>query len=133
MSASSASCRTRRLVLVSCIILWLCAFVATHLPADRLPVIRVGDKSMHFVGYFVLTFMFAMTLFVHGVGRWRGFITAIVVMTVYGAFDEVTQPWFNRYADFADWLIDLAGMATAVAVWEVTMMLRIKRARSKTI
>ncbi len=92
---------------------WIIAFIATHIPSPwepsdtpprRLPLDKVG----HFVGYAVLAWLLMNLL-----GRRMrplaaaGLTMAIVV--VYGAFDELTQPMFNRTADLPDYTANLAG------------------------
>ena len=39
-----------------------------------------------------------------------------LVLAVFAALDEVTQPWFGRAVDGFDWLADLAGLAVGIGV-----------------
>ena len=39
-----------------------------------------------------------------------------VGLAVFAAIDEVTQPWFGRSAEPLDWVYDLIGVATGIAV-----------------
>tara|TARA_Y100000385_G_scaffold29898_1_gene28136 strand:+ start:810 stop:1037 length:228 start_codon:yes stop_codon:yes gene_type:complete len=42
----------------------------------------------------------------------------IVVLTTFGAVDELTQPMFHRQAELFDWLADCAGVLFGVcSVW----------------
>ena len=104
---------------IACGTLWVMAFVATHIPAPALPLdMPAGDKTLHLIGYFVLTVMFVVMLKCYGVAMWRRVVGALVVMAVYGAFDEITQPLFNRGASWGDWLADSVGTVTAVLACE---------------
>ena len=101
-------------VLAAC---WIGAFTATHIPAKEMPKLPATDKTLHFVGFLVLTGLFVLTLSVRGVGSVKTAIIAAVVMAVYGACDELTQPPFNRYASLDDWIADASGALAAILVW----------------
>ena len=113
---------------IACGMLWVLACVATHIPAPALPLdMSAGDKTLHLIGYFVLTVMFVVTLKCYGVAMWRRAVIALVVMAVYGAFDEITQPLFNRGASWDDWLADLVGAVTAVLACEAVFHAKARR------
>lgn len=98
---------------------WLVLFTATHIPAPEAiasPVMDY-DKLIHLSAYFVLTTLMLLAWHRPGgllAGRSRWVIAAIAI--AYGAFDETTQPFFNRVGDLADWLADSLGVALAVGV-----------------
>jgi len=102
-----------------CGTVWLLAFVTTHIPAQALPLDAPGgDKALHLNGYLILTALFVVTLKRYGVALWRRVTVALGVMAVYAAFDELTQPLFNRSTSFGDWVADLVGAVTAVLACE---------------
>lgn len=111
--------RVRRFTLVGCIALWLCAFAATHIPADQMPLFSSSDKTLHFLGFFGLAAAFLLTLTLHGLKPGRRIVIVLVSMILYAAFDELTQPLFNRYAAWSDWLADIAGATAAVILLEL--------------
>ena len=119
MTRSSGPLRLpRRVLLAACIILWAGAFTASHVPTEKLPELRVSDKTAHFAGYFVLGAWLVLTLTAYGVrGPYRA---ALVVgsMALYAALDEMTQPLVNRHADLMDMAADVLGAVTAVGICE---------------
>ena len=88
----------------------------THMPTDDLapPPIMFFDKLVHFGLYGLWGGMAGLMLR----GRFaRGWLLAGLCL---GAADEITQPYFQRTADWADWVADgvgvVAGLLTAAAV-----------------
>ncbi len=105
-----------RLLLGATVCYWLTIFVATHIPSPDLPAVEVNDKTVHFVAYALLATLVFATLRTTFPRVRRAEALTIVLCLVYGAFDESTQPLFNRYADINDWLANAAGVASAVGV-----------------
>jgi len=126
--------RLRLATLLCCIAAWVGAFVATHTPVPAPPLgMHISDKTLHVVGYFALATVFWLTLLAYGKsGRVRTVATGII-LAVYGAFDELTQPMFNRCASIGDWLADLCGIVIAVGVLQCLFRihLAVVRRRSK--
>ena len=118
--------RWQRFLLFSCITLWVTAFTISHIPAKKLPEGPIGDNWLHFIGFFVLASWFHWTLIAYRHPRWRRIALVVSVMALYAAFDEITQPMFNRYGDVRDWFADMAGMIAAVIVWEVFLIAHAK-------
>ena len=128
MNAGPTSARPgRRWLLAACVLLWICAFVITHVPAPAMPALPADDATLHAVGFFALTAVFVLTLAAYGRPRARRIAIAVVTMAVYGALDELTQPLVNRYAAWSDWLADLIGAIAAVAATEALLALRTRR------
>ncbi|QDT70560.1 VanZ like family protein [Planctomycetes bacterium MalM25] len=96
---------------------WTILFTATHIPA---PEAIAGaaldyDKLIHASAYFLLTTLMLRAWRRPGgllAGRGRHVVAAIAI--AYGAFDEATQPFFNRVGDLADWLADSVGVTLAI-------------------
>ncbi len=114
--------RWQRFLLISCTTLWVTALVVSHIPAESLAEGPVGDKWLHFIGFFGLASSFHWTLFAYQHPRPRRIALVVSVMALYAAFDEITQPMFNRYGDIMDWYADMVGMIAAVIVWEFFLM-----------
>ena len=64
--------------------------------------------------------VFGWTLRAHRHRRLRRVLLVLVLMTIYAAVDELTQPLVNRYAAWSDWFADVFGAAAAMLVWETT-------------
>ena len=111
--------RLRRIVLYICIGFWLAAFVATHVPASTISGVHVSDKTLHLAGYFLLGGVFLITLIIYGVSRTARDIMVLLILAVYGAFDELTQPIVGRTAALGDWFADIGGAMLAIAIVEL--------------
>ena len=119
--------RFRRLMLIACVVGWVAALVATHVPGEDLPGFRVSDKTLHVVGYFGLASLFWLAMTAYGVRFWRRFTVALCVLIIYGAMDEITQGPFHRTPDVGDWVGDVVGIVLATVVWET--LFRLTRGR----
>lgn len=86
--------------------------VGTSIPRLPMPP-GTWDKAWHFAGYA----QFGVTLGWSVGGPWRQRLAALAVIVVFGLLDEVHQYWIpGRSADAADWLADIAGGATGLAL-----------------
>ncbi len=98
---------------------WLTLVIATHLPA---PEAIVGnlldfDKVIHAGAYFVLaTVLFITARRLGSSSRFRTRLIIVMGVLAYGVFDELTQPYFGRSCDLADWVADAAGVGVALLV-----------------
>ncbi len=104
-------------------VVWVGAFTATHIPPAGLPKTGTGDKVLHAVGYFGLGAVFFAALAASGAGLRRTAALVLVLLTVYGAIDELTQPLVGRSAAWSDWLADVFGAAAAAAVCTLAVVL----------
>jgi len=117
--------RHRRLLAILLSVLWVGAFVATHIPKAHMPAgIHASDKTLHAVGYFVLATMLLLVCISRGRPRWTRILLTLALLAAYGAVDEITQPLVNRVAAFGDWLADVGGAAGAVLVIELALTAR---------
>ncbi|MGI9448367.1 MAG: VanZ family protein [Pirellulales bacterium] len=93
--------------------------VATHLP--RIPTITQWpgvDKWLHFSAYGCQTVLAMGVLYFTKGLVLKNVALLIVVLTAFGAVDELTQPMFHRQAELLDWLADCAGVVFGVcSVW----------------
>ena len=119
MRTSSGSFHwARGFLLASCVTLWVAAFTLSHIPLSQLPSIPIGDKRIHFAGFFALGVLLILTLAAHGVPRLRRAPVALGALIVYAFVDELTQPLVNRYADLLDVAADVVGAVAAAALCE---------------
>ena len=109
----------RRLVLVGCLIVWVAAVIATHIPVGRLPHSGVSDKLLHAAGYFVLAGVLWLTLRVHGVSGAKRITLVFFAMVAYAAIDEMTQPLVGRDDSIGDWLADVIGATASLIFLEL--------------
>lgn len=106
-----------------CFIAWgtvalyvLIAVCLTHMPKPPSNLEPVGDKSLHMIGYG----FYAAVIYVACIITWpqrRGFpLIVMLILAVWAALDEITQPWFHRTCDIMDWRADMIGALVAVAL-----------------
>ena len=100
---------------------WLILFLATSLPAQKLPSIGFTDKINHFIAYFVLAVLVNLTLIYQRKSRLlfeRAPVATIIICLFYGAVDELHQLLVpGRFAETLDWVAD--GLGTVVGVLTV--------------
>ena len=98
---------------------WVAICVATHVPSNvvALPG-RFTDKPVHALMFAVLSWLLAMA-WERSTGKLnaRHLRNAWVLLVLYAAADELTQPWFGRTASFGDWLADGVGVTAGLLVF----------------
>ena len=112
----------RRPVALVTALLFVAAFVATHLPRHRLPRLGARDTSLHGIGYFVLGTSLLATFVAWGLGRRTRGPLLLGALAAYAALDELTQPLVGRDAAWADWTADLLGAAAALLLGELALL-----------
>lgn len=116
------SLRTERLTrgLLAAYIITLA--VGTHLPIESqaAQAVMSQDKVLHLAAYAVLGCLAAICLTPQGgqLATRTGLCIWAAVIT-FGAIDELTQPFFLRSCDFADWIADCLGAAAGVIAYGV--------------
>ncbi len=110
------------------VIYTLLLVVATHLPKAG-GVIRYpgADKLLHFTAYGLQAALAAGVAAT--AGRLQGGIALLLFggLAAFGAVDELTQPWFSRQAEVADWCADCLGVGVGIAmvmVWQKRLRAR---------
>ena len=119
--------RKKKWVRAACAAAWVCAFTASHIPGPKMPELNVGDKDLHLVGFLGLAGLFWATLAGFGCRRWPRVALVLTVLPAYAAFDELTQPYFQRTADVKDWAFDVLGTVCALALAEVVLWVASRR------
>ncbi len=124
MISRSKIIRRRRIVLSVCLVIWVSALIATHIPPGYVLRGGLSDKFLHAVGYFGLAAVFWMTLRVYRVDGLKRAVCVFFVMLAYAALDEITQPLVGREDSFLDWIADVGGATAALIVLELPTMWR---------
>ena len=99
---------------------FLILYTLTHIPpSSGTPSDpQVGDKTLHLVAY--LGIGFVLTYWMHCFFLKPTFLLACLsfgVGALFGAFDEWTQPFFDRVCDIEDWYADLSGLGFGIALF----------------
>ncbi len=98
---------------------WLALFGVMHTPIPvgrRLPV-HFLDKVAHATAYAILATLCAWWALRSGTRlRPVWFFKWIVIFAVYAVADELLQPYFNRSAEFLDWLADVLGVLMVFSI-----------------
>lgn len=112
-------------VFVVLVVYWLALFIGTHSPIDPNVALPGNDKTMHFLAYLGLAFLFGLFLILkercarsgeNAEPRRFPFVGAAILLGVYGAFDELTQPLVGRTTDHYDWLADAVGILVGLTL-----------------
>jgi VanZ family protein len=112
--------RWRKVIAAICVLMWLGAFTATHIPNQSIPqeVHDLGGSVLHGVGFLGLSSWFILAV----AGFWpkpiHRLLLVLSVMMVYAALDEYTQQFFGRSTDLEDWITDTVATIVALALWE---------------
>lgn len=108
-----------RIARLAWIVYWIALFVLTHIPVPpRIPGIRHGDKLLHLVAYFVLTFLGGWARR-HPAGPNAHFLWA-GIFAAYAVLDEYLQQFTGRTMSWADLIADWLGIGMATAILLVT-------------
>jgi VanZ family protein len=112
--------KRKTLTLALLLLYWPTAFVLSHIPMPLVVrEVKVSDKSLHFLGYMILTFLFWSAARPYTKVIWRRaavwWVLAIVMM--YGVCDECLQHYVaGRSTDVRDLLADFIGAVTALGM-----------------
>lgn len=98
---------------------WIGLFVLTHLPGYPMPYHpTLTDKVGHGGGFALLSLLLAYVVWrVTRRFTYSGLVAIGAVLALYGACDELTQPYVGRSCDFFDWLADVGGIVLGLATW----------------
>lgn len=109
--------RLRQVTILALVGYWIALFVGTHLPVTQVHI-KGNDKLLHYAAYSGLALLLTLVLNWRAKGGLRLGHCLLVIfgLAVFGGFDELTQPWVNRQADWLDWFADLAGIVTGTLI-----------------
>lgn len=99
---------------------FLILYTLTHIPpsSGTPSAPQVGDKTLHLVAYLGIGFI--LSYWMHCSSLKPTFLLACLsfgVGALFGAFDEWTQPFFDRVCDIEDWYADLSGLGFGIALF----------------
>jgi len=106
----------RRFIKVTLVLYWIFALTMTHIPHPPPLGPITSDKLAHFLGYGMLSGLLFLALWVSRPHMRYLPLIVLGIVWAYGAFDELTQPFFHRDCEFADWLADAAAVVVAVTI-----------------
>ena len=114
--------RRHKSVLLALGIYWPFLFWLTHI---RVPQVArqsgMGDKTMHLMAYFVLTFLIWFAVSPYKKVRWNNakpWFVAIAVL-LYGLMDEYLQSKVGRSGDVQDFIANCFGVLLALGVLSI--------------
>ena len=108
--------RNRMAVRLVLIAYWCLMFVGTHVPKVPDALEQVSDKTLHFLAYCGLSVLLVIDAAARRRVTGRLLIGFAALCAVYGIADELLQIPVGRSADVRDWLADMRGVATGMAV-----------------
>jgi VanZ family protein len=102
--------------------------LAFHLPISQQVEDKFGlppnsDKKIHVVLYAGFGLLLSGTLDAYGRLRGRAMplvaqaAVVLIIASVYGYLDELTQPWTGRRYDIRDLIADVIGAAAGIALY----------------
>jgi VanZ family protein len=123
--------RRQKLTIISLLVYWPGIFILAHIPIPQLVYkAQVSDKSLHFLAYLVLAFLFWFAISPDKKVHWRKAAVWWVLLVVvwYGVVDEVLQGYVGRSCDVMDFFANLVGTLAGLilfsffAFWPVLLV-----------
>lgn len=98
---------------------WVALFIGTHIPMERLAFNPGSTDKFAHVGAFTVLAALLATTWRLSAGRLhvRQLLWVWIIVVLYGAIEETTQPLMNRIASLLDWLADAIGAALGIAIY----------------
>jgi VanZ family protein len=106
----------RWFIIIVLVLYWGFALTMTHIPHPPPIGPPVSDKLIHFLAYGLLSGLLFLALWLSRPSLRYLPLIVLGVIIAYAAFDELTQPIFNRDAEFEDFLADSAAGVVAAGV-----------------
>jgi len=114
--------RRQKVTIILLVFYWLSFFILAHIPVPALvSKAGVSDKGLHFLAYLILVFLlwFAVSPDQKVVWRKAGVWWVFIVITGYGAVDELLQGFMGRNCDVMDVVANMAGTFTGLILFSV--------------
>ena len=110
--------RNKKLTVVLLALYWPVLFILTHVPIPKRLLVNLdtSDKTLHFLAYFILSFLAYLAIGTAGKINWRKKNVWLLFLTiiVYAVLDEWLQGLVGRNCDVMDFLSDVAGAASCL-------------------
>jgi uncharacterized membrane protein YuzA (DUF378 family) len=114
--------RRQKVTIISLVFYWPAFFILAHIPVPLL-VRRAGvsDKGLHFLAYLILVFLLWFAVSPDQKVDWRKAVVwwVFIVLTGYGAIDELLQGFTGRNCDVMDIVANIAGVFTGLILFSV--------------
>ena len=107
-------------LLTTAILFTVIVLILTHIPKEAIPSQlqeNSPDKLHHVLAYGVITFLFLISL--RTSPTMLSALLLFLVVSVIGAFDELTQPLVNRTASVTDLAANIVGILSALLFFTV--------------
>ena len=118
-----ASSRRKKLTIVALVFYWPTLFILAHIPIpDVVREAEVSDKTLHFLAYLLLVFLFWSAVASSDKVNWRRATAwwVLLVTVSYGAIDELLQSYgVGRSCDIMDFFADVAAVITGLILLSV--------------
>jgi len=114
--------RQQKITIISLVFYWLSFFILAHIPEPGfVSKAGVSDKGLHFLAYLILVFLlwFAISPDQKVVWRKAAVWWVFIVLTGYGAIDELLQGFTGRNCDVMDIVANIAGTFTGLILFSV--------------
>ncbi len=119
---SMAKSQRQKVTIILLIFYWLSFFILAHIPEpDLVSKAGVSDKGLHFLAYLILVFLLWFAVSPDQKVGWRKAVVwgVFIVLTGYGAVDELLQGFTGRNCDVMDIVANIAGVFTGLILLSV--------------
>ncbi len=110
----------KKLTLFLLLFYWVAIFILAHIPIPKLVYkAQVSDKTIHFLAYLILAFLFWFAINPRKKVNWlRASVWWVfLILAGYGIIDELLQGYVGRSCDAMDFAADLIGAFTGLILF----------------
>ncbi|MCH8118706.1 MAG: VanZ family protein [Planctomycetes bacterium] len=114
--------RRQKVTIILLVFYWLNFFILAHIPVPGIvSKAGVSDKGMHFLAYLILVFLLWFAISPDQKVGWRKAVVwwVFIVLTGYGAADELLQGFTGRNCDVMDMVANLTGILAGLILFSV--------------
>lgn len=112
----------QKVTIILLVCYWLSFFILAHIPEpDLVSKAGVSDKGLHFLAYLILIFLLWFAVSPDQKVVWRKAVVwrVFILLTVYGAVDELLQGFTGRNCDVMDIVANIGGVFTGLILLSV--------------
>lgn len=110
----------KKIIIILLILYWSSLLILAHIPIpESVRNAEVSDKSLHFLAYLILTFLFWFSIRPDEKVNWRKLSVwlVLIIITIYGSVDEFVQKYIGRTYDPLDIAANSAGTLTGLFIF----------------